>query len=310
MSVPNQIAKLDFSGLDPVFNQHYSSLIDRVNSLLGYSGPIKVANHIDLGGNRITNVGAPVEVTDALSSGEAAKNYSAPVLKEQLKPGSANAMAGYRILNHNGQREQSSSFLNDVPSSVPNANQIIPLLTNGVSSVTVSIPASVFTFADGSTIQLSGRTDILSFPAQYTITSISAVNNLVTVDCSASGLVAGLIATIVGVSPIQFNGPFQIVSSASGGAVLEYQAPIGTVIGSGGYVQVNGCYYYAIKKRQNYVSLLGPYLSDTAKNRLNASADGFQIVAVVVVTASGGQVAQSGGGGSPIVGSPASGAFF
>jgi len=310
MSVPNQIAKLDFSGLDPVFNQHYSSLIDRVNSLLGYSGPIKVANHIDLGGNRITNVGAPVEVTDALSSGEAAKNYSAPVLKEQLKPGSANAMAGYRILNHNGQREQSSSFLNDVPSTVPNANQIIPILTNGGSSVTVSTPASILTFADGSTVQLSGRIDILSFPAQYAIVTIAAVNNLVTVNCAASGLVAGNIGTIFGVNPAGFNGPYQLTSSSSGGAVLEYQAPLGTVSGAGGYVQVNGVWYYGVKKRQNYVSLLGPYLSDTPQNRLNANLDGFQIVAVVVVTASGGQVAQSGGGGSPIVGSPASGAFF
>ena len=160
MPPPNQLGKFNFTSLQPDENQFLSQLVDAVNSHSGYNGPVTLANHLDLSGNRVMNVAAPTADSDVLTSGAAKSSYSAPVLKEQLKPGSANAMAGYRILNHNGQREQSSSFLNDVPSSVPNANQIIPLLTNGVSSVTVSIPASVFTFADGSTIQLSGRTDI------------------------------------------------------------------------------------------------------------------------------------------------------
>jgi hypothetical protein len=165
-------------------------------------------------------------------------------------------------------------------------------------------------FADGSFVNIIGRTDILSTPAQFAISSISCTGDVVSVVAAPTGLIAGNVATITGVTPSSFNGTFVITSSTGGGANLTYQLDLGSTSGSGGFVQVNGVWYYAIQKRLNALKLLGPFSGDTAQNRLQASNDGFQIVAVVVITSSGGQISLSGGGGSPIVGAPTAGAFF
>ena len=59
-----------------------------------------------------------------------------------------------RRVNDTNQREQSSSFLNDLMSGVPSANEIFPIISNVGAQVQVIIPASLFTFADGSTLML------------------------------------------------------------------------------------------------------------------------------------------------------------
>lgn len=310
MPKPNQLPKLQFPEMDPVFQQHYSQMIDTINTLCGYSGEVELAGHLNLGGNRITNVGKPVQASDAISNAVAASLYSAPALKSQLESTGSSPLVSYRQLNNQTQREQVSSFLNDLMSSVPNANGILPTLTNGVGTVTVSIPSTTLRFADGSSIVLNGRVDILTVPAQYAITTIAAVSDLVTVNCAATGLVAGQAATITGVSPSSFNGTFTLISSTGGGTTIEYQDPIGTVSGSGGFVQGNGTYYYGAQKRNSNIALFGPFSGDSAVNRLSVNNDGFQIVAVVVITNSGGQISLSGGGGSAIIGSPTAGAFF
>jgi hypothetical protein len=186
-------------------------------------------------------------------------------------------------------------------------------LVSGITNsgnVTVTIPATPFTFADGSTIYLHGRTDTLSLPASYGIQSISSVGNLVTVvTYLPTGLLAGKSMTIVGVTPSGFNGSY-VVNSATPPYTFTYQNDLGTVSGSGGSVELGNVYYYAVKKRSPIISLIGPVSGDTAQNRLQANLDGVQIVAVVVLTNSGTMVSSSGGGGSPILGSPAAGCFF
>lgn len=311
MPTPNQLGKPTFTTTeDPGFWQHYYQLVDTVNTLAGHNGEIGLSNHINMGGKRIKGVGAPIDPTDALQTAVAASRFSPDAVIQKIKPGGSSPMVGYRQIGSGSQREPSSSYLNDLMSSVPNANEIFPTITNLGGSVLVSLPSSLFTFADGSTVLLQARTDTLSLPAQYAISSISCVGNLVTVVTStASGLVAGEVATIEGVTPSQFNLT-AVLTSATPPFTLTYQASLGTVTGSGGDVQRNGVYYYAVRKRSTGIFLLGPFSGDTAQNRIQANFDGFQIVAVVVITASGGQVAQSGGGGSPIVGSPAAGSFF
>ena len=306
----NQIPKLTFPGMDPVQAMHYSQMIDAVNSLLGFNGEIPLQNHINMQGYQVKNIGPATDPTDALSSALAESQYSASALSPKLAPSGSQPMPGYRILGSATQRESSSSWLNDLLSTPPNSNGILPTLTSGVGTVTVTIPASLFTFADGSTLLLQARTDILTVPAEFAISAISCVGNLVSVTCAPSGLVAGQAATITEVDPASFNGTFPIISSTSGGADLEYQLDLGTVSGAGGFVQVNGVYYYSVAKRSTIIKLFGPYASDTLQNRLQASPDGYQIVAVVTLTKSGGILDSTGGGGSPIVGSPTAGSLF
>ena len=65
------------------------------------------------------NVGDPEEDTDALSSGVAQNSYSVAALAPQLESSSPTGLKSMRRLNDTNQREQSSSWLNDIPSSVP-----------------------------------------------------------------------------------------------------------------------------------------------------------------------------------------------
>jgi hypothetical protein len=307
----NQIPKLQFTDMDPAFQQHYSQTIDALNSLLGFNGEIPLQNHVQMNGFRVQNIGAPASATDAIASAVAESRYSAVALRPQFEAGSSQPLATYRQINNGSQREVQSSFMNDLMSTPPSANTVFPTLTNVGGGVQVSIPSSIFTFADGSTLVLNGRTDILSLPAVYTISSIDCTGTIVTVNLTTtSSITTGQLMTVVGVSPSSFNGTFPVASSTSGGLTLTYQLPLGTLIGSGGQVDLNGVYYYAVRKRQNFMTLFGPFTADTAQNRLQVNFDSFSIVAVVVITNSGGQVLQSGGGGSPIVGSPTAGTFF
>lgn len=304
--------------MDPTFQAHYSQTIDAINSLLGFNGEIPLQNHISMNGFRVKNIGAPLAPNDALSHVVAQKSYSAAVLKPQLEAGGSQPLSTYKQINSATQRELVSSFLNDLPSSVPNANAIFPTLTTSGGSVQVVIPASLFTFSDGSSIFLNGRTDLLTLPMQYALTSISVASGVVTAVFSYTGtppsIAAGNAGTISGVSPSAYNGTFTLISVViNTGAMtvtIEYQDPSAGGAATGGFFQLNPVWYYAAKKRSADIYLLGPYATDSAQNRLNVNMDGYQIVAVVVITNSGGQVSQSGGGGSPIVGSPTAGAFF
>lgn len=309
-----------FPELSPQHQQFLSQMTDAVNSLSGYNGPISLKNHIDLGGHQVKNMGAATDSTDALTSGAAESSYSAEAVSSKLQSNGSNPLNTYRALNSNAQREQSSSYLNDLMSTVPSANAIIPLTTTlssavrgkvgATSGVTVTIPAGPFVFADGSSVMLLSRHDALSLPASYAITSISCVGNLVTVVTSTpTGLTVGGGMTITGVSPSGFNGSFP-VTQVIDQYTFTYQDDLGTVGGSGGSVELNNVYYYYVRKRSNIVHLSKQFSGDTAQNRLQVNLDGAQIVAVVVLTNSGHNVASSGGGGSIIVGSPTAGSFF
>jgi hypothetical protein len=310
MPQPNKLSKPQFPEMDSTFQQHYQQLIDTVNTLAGYNGEIVLSDHLNMGGKNVKNVGEPVDPTDVISSIVANGKYSASVLGPQLEAGASQPLKSYRQINNPSQREQATSWLNDLMSAPPSANNLFPTITNVSGGVSVSLPSGIFQFADKSTVRLQGRTDLLSLPAQYAISSLSVSGGVVTCNVAATGLVAGQIVTCVPGTNSSFAGTFILTSSASGGAVLQWQDPSASGTDSSGNIQVNGVYYYAVKKRRNFVSLFGPFSADTLQNRLQVNYDGFAIVAIVVLTASGGQVAQSGGGGSPIVGSPTAGSFF
>lgn len=310
MPKPNQLGKPSFEGLDPIFAQHYSQMIDTVNTLAGYNGEVELSNHLNMGGNNVKGLGAPTSPTDALASGVAARAYSPSVIAQALKPGMPNSIVGYRQINSKTQREQQSSWLNDLMSTPPSANNIFPIIGPSMGGVLVGIPASPFTFSDGTTVNLLAYTHLLSLPTSFTIVSISSSGTTVTaVLSSAPPYAAGSVINVDGVTPSSFDGT-NIVLTSVAGATITWTASLGTLTGSGGTVSAAGVYYFLASKRSNVITLLGPFGADTAHNRLQANFDGFQIIAVVVVTASGGQVELSGGGGSPISGSPTAGTFF
>lgn len=310
MPAPDQLGKIQFSSLSLPEQIQMSNIQDRINHLLGYQGPIQLVNHLDLSGKRIMNVGAAESETDALVSGQAETRYSAAALKPKLQANSNTPLDTYRMLNNGTQRENRSSWLNNLMSTPPSASTVFPTITTVGSSVQVSIPPSVFTFADGATVNLQGRVDLLALPAQYAITGLTVTNGIVTCHCGATGLVSGELATIIPGSNATYAGTFQVVFSSGGGSTLQVQNQAASGSDSSGFVQVGSVWYYSLKIKSRVILLTGPFSTDTSQNRLGLCADGSQIVAVVTVTATGAQISNTGGGGTPLTGAPASGSFF
>jgi len=311
MPTPPQLGKFNFTSLKPEENIQLGLIVDRINHTLGYSDqPFTPAQGIDLQGKTIANVGAPVGKSDAVSLAVAELRYSAPALKPQLDAGGSSTMVGYRQLGSKSQRENNSSWLNDLMSTPPNSNTIFPTISASGAQYQVSIPASTFVFADGSQLYVQGRTDLLSKPSQYAISSLSVAAGVVTCDVAATGLVAGEVVTCVPGSNLSYAGTFQLTSSASGGTVLQWQSGAAAGTDTTGDIQVQGVFYYTLPKRSRTLHLAGAFSADNLTNRLSVSSDGTQIVAVVTITNSGAQISQSGGGGTPLTTNPAAGGIF
>lgn len=123
--------------LNDILNNHGQVL----NQQQGFGGPIVANNHMDMNGYRLMNVGQPQSATDALPVSTAHANYSAEALKAKFESGGSSALTTYRQMNSPFQREQSSSFLNDLASTAPTANTSTisaGSVSGGFQSVTVS----------------------------------------------------------------------------------------------------------------------------------------------------------------------------
>ena len=92
MAKQNQLAKPVFPEISQPHQQFLSQLVDTVNSLAGRNGTIELNNHINLGGNKIINVGSPTSPTDAVNFATTEAKYSAPVLSKQLNIGGQYAL--------------------------------------------------------------------------------------------------------------------------------------------------------------------------------------------------------------------------
>ena len=297
MAKPNQVPKLQFPTMDPVFQQHYQQLIDTVNTLCGHNGTIQLANHLDLDGNKVMNIGAPEAPTDALSSGVALKSYSATALKPQLESTGPTPLTTYRQLNSTSQREVASSYLNALLSTAPRSNTINPIFSG--SSNVVTIPASIFKFADGSSVSYPARTDTLPLPASYSITSWSVTSGVADVVLGSTPSPPLVLGGYVGISGTgAIDGIAQITNIIS---PTEFQFnTTGTGSGVSGNVAVGGTYYYYVQLGVPRIQLVAvPTGVDTPFQRLSVSGDNKQLVAVLQ-TGSGGVVSiGTAGGGTP-----------
>lgn len=310
MAAPNELPLIPTPKMDAVFSQHYRQLTQMVNYLAGYSGPVSVTNDLDLGGNRIKNVGAAQEDKDAVTKIVADANYSATALKPQLEANGANPFVTYKQLNSGTQREQVSSFLNDLLSTPPNANNIDPIVTGSGSSISVTIPASRFNFSDGTSKLYPSRTDTLTPPATYSISSWSISSGVASVTLSSTPSPPLTASSLVYLSGTGVIDGSQKITNIVSPTEFQFQTTA-TGSGSSGTVSVGGVAYYYITK--NYPIIMLTQLdsgSDTPYNRLSISNDGKQLVAVVSVNSSGVVQTETAGGGTPSNNTANAGSFF
>lgn len=315
MSTPtNKLQRRSFQPTDfqnpDQFNREWSQLIDKVNALAGHDGPVKLANHLDMGGNAVQNVVPTGDANDVVTTATGNQSYGPAVLQQALEGRGSHPLKTIRRINDKNQREGNSSFLNALMSTPPNANTAQVFYVNGGSTTQVTVPATQVSFADGSVQHVLSRTDVLSNPVSVVIVSISVAGNVATVTTATPhGLIAGDVAFISGVTPSDFDGAFGVTGVGSP-TTFTFNIVTAAPSGLGGVVSLGGVYYYYAVEKSPVLNLIGPFSADTPQHRLNANTDNKQIVAVAVLNSDGGVNGQSGGGGTPTTGAVNSGSFF
>jgi hypothetical protein len=149
-------------------NNLLRQMINETNRLGGSMGPIQLNNTLDLQGNPVRNIGAPVTAADALSQTAADPMYSQANVLTALSTTGNKILQTARRLNDPSQRERNSSFLNQIASTPPTTNTSNMTVTvAGGGSTEINLTAGNVSLPDGSVIPYSERTDIVSAPGTY-----------------------------------------------------------------------------------------------------------------------------------------------
>lgn len=154
-----------FTGvLNTIFTNMYQSIIQ----LQGSTGPVTFPSGVDMQNTSITNVATPKSPSsgDVVTHGFAESNYSPQAMSKALDAGGTNPLQSYRRMNDNNQREQSSSFLNDIANTAPTANNSAILAGSASGGfIPITVTAGTFSRVDGSQVSYPALTVSLPLPA-------------------------------------------------------------------------------------------------------------------------------------------------
>ena len=292
--------KSDFTDDDSLtlFNQDLSNIRQLLNGLIGAQGPIRLGNHLDLSGNRITNVGDAIEPRDVVTQIVGQQRFGPEALAPAFNALGRQTLQTYRQLSNPNQREKYSSFLNAVLNTAPTSNtSSVAFGTPGGGTVSVTISAGLHQLVDGSIVPYSSRTDTLALPTSIAISTLTRSSNIVTAVTSApDGLSVGEGVTVVGASDPTFDGTFEVLTVIPPDTFTYFQGGP-NASATGGDISVGGVYYYTLTTGQNTLGLVtGSGSADTTSNRVAASNDGTTIIAVVLLNSGGGDILNSAAG--------------
>lgn len=214
------------------FQNMWREVVQQVNNLTGVNGPIQLLNHIDLGGNRVMNVGAPPAgvTTDALSQQSADPKYSTAVQQKHMEALGVKMLQTTRRLGDGTQQHKISSDLNQ-QGSIPPTLSGPTSYTSTATSITVTYPA---------TIQYSDQSVISIPPVSLVVTGLTAGNYFMYPYYDTSLGLGQLVADStngVGVPPCLFsalNINAAQTQNGDGHVPLSNGAVAVTVVASGG----------------------------------------------------------------------------
>ena len=166
MSKTSKLGKINFSSLSLPESQLMSQLIDNVNTLGGHSGEVELSNHLNLSGNKITNVGAAEGSSDVLTNGKAETKYSAKALRPQLEAGGTSSLRTYM-----------SGLKGDVTASGPGIAQST---VGNVTGITFTQISGKLTVGQLPTVGVSGTVSLAPLTVGGTNGSLTITNGLVT----------------------------------------------------------------------------------------------------------------------------------
>ena len=147
-----------------VVNDWIEKLTLAVNTLAGLHGTVVIASPIDMQGHPITNVGTSTEPSSVVTQQAAQQVFGPAAIQPQLDAMGNNILQTTRRLNDQSQREQFSTFLNDVLNLPPTSNtSTITSVAAGTNS-TVTVAAGTYSWGDGSSIKYPQRIDTFANP--------------------------------------------------------------------------------------------------------------------------------------------------
>lgn len=123
-------------------NRRFRELYTALNTQAGYHGPVSFANHINLNGNLVRNMGTPVLSTDGLSQKSADPMYSTPVQRKTMEIVGSQMLQSTRRLNDGTQQHRVSSDLNQ-QGAIPPTLTDTTNYTATATTVTVTFPATI-----------------------------------------------------------------------------------------------------------------------------------------------------------------------
>lgn len=150
-----------------LLNQSLTNMYQSLIQLQGTTGPVTMQSGLDMNGTTITNVATPKSPSsgDVVTHGFAEQTYSPTAMSKALEAGGSNPLQSYRRMNDNNQREQSSSFLNDITNTAPTANNSTILAGSASGGfIPVTVTAGTFSRVDGSQVSYPALSVSLPLP--------------------------------------------------------------------------------------------------------------------------------------------------
>lgn len=127
-------------------NQWATQVTLAANLANGAVGPSVLPSGVDVAGGKITGLAAPTNPTDAISSGHAQANYSAPVLAKQLDIGGPNALKGLTGLQITSNSQAASiSAIQAALAPGISATVALAKLTGGGTNGSMTFVAGILT---------------------------------------------------------------------------------------------------------------------------------------------------------------------
>jgi hypothetical protein len=168
--MPLQVMEFSASDLqDPSLtrlNQFLRRVVQEVNNTQGVGGPVKFLNGINLNGNRIMNVGAAQEATDAITQNVANPLYGSPAQQATMEAVGKNILQSTRRIGDPTQQDPVSSHLKS-QGSVP------PVVVGPVNYTSTSTTITVNPPTDKALYWPDGTKANLSLSSPFTVTGLS-----------------------------------------------------------------------------------------------------------------------------------------
>lgn len=166
---PGSLTKEHFTtdaGLQYV-NDWFEKVTLAINIQAGIHGPIPVIAPIDMKGHIIKNLGAAAVPApgDAVSHAVATTQFGPAAIQAALEATGNNILQTTRRLNDQQQREQHSTFLNDVLNLPPTSNNSsLTSVAAGVNTI-VTVGGGSYSWADGTVVKYAQRVDTFANPS-------------------------------------------------------------------------------------------------------------------------------------------------